>query len=162
MAEDTERMIVGSPRPPCFQWRVMMIQACIIQSKVMMIVMCTSATQDIKFYRKSTEYGEEMEKQKKRAEKQEATTKNRKPGQNMKGTMVEVGSARVRRSSLEKTIVRSAGPINRFEVSVVHGAVISEEPDRSFDAELFGCRVRTGCSRVGSDLPARENSSRHP
>jgi len=63
-----------------------------------------------------------MEKQKKRAEKQEATTKNRKPGQNMKGTMVEVGSARVRRSSLEKTIVRSAGPINRFEVSVVHGA----------------------------------------
>ena len=38
----------GSPRPLCFAWRLMVIPgAGIIQSKVMVIVMCTSATEAI-------------------------------------------------------------------------------------------------------------------
>jgi len=62
MVENSRVVITVTPRPLCFQWRVMMIQDCLMHANVMIIVMCTSEIQDIKIYRKSTRREEEPEK----------------------------------------------------------------------------------------------------
>ncbi|HOI59383.1 MULTISPECIES: hypothetical protein [unclassified Methanoculleus] len=58
----------GSPPPLYFDWNVMMIRWYHF-IKVMMIVMCTSATQDIKFYRNKRGTREERAEREKKERK---------------------------------------------------------------------------------------------
>ena len=62
MVENSRVVIPVTPRPLCFQWRVMMIQGCLVHANVMIIFVCTSEIQDIKIYRRSTGREKEPEK----------------------------------------------------------------------------------------------------